>query len=232
MYCVVRWSKARQWQRIVWSRHSFVSLRHSLVLLSNGNVMFSEAMAGFSHVKARFYTERKIMNCFTDKATMPEIIRIIKQRALTSVFSGTSSFKNTRYLNYCTYTHLPTGIGIVFTRDAGMHAFGWWKNPDYERCYHLSLSFRDRLTMRCLPFDKKKAAEWVTMIYGDDSRLLWCEPPFSTEGKLVDVWHYRLFCDPKWQPIKPRKEVYTKEFTEKGWKSWSEVNAQEARQDA
>jgi len=168
------------------------------------------------------------MNCFTDKFTLPEIIRVIKKRALVSVFSGASSPQDLYYLKHCTYYYMPTGISIIFTRDVNMHMCGWWKNPDYERCFHLSLSFRDRLTWNCLPFNQKKAAEWVTMIYGDDSRLLWCEPPYSTEGKIAGIWHYRLFCDPMWKPIKPRKEVYTKEFTEIGWKSWSEVNAPKA----
>jgi len=59
----------------------------------------------------------------------------------------------------------------------------------------------------------------------DDRRLLWIEPPYSPEGRRSDVHHYRLFCDEHWQPIKPRGEVYSTDFTEKGWKSFSELHA-------
>lgn len=55
-------------------------------------------------------------------------------------------------------------------------------------------------------------------------RLLWCEPPYSEEGKKAGVYHYRLFCDENWQPIFPRGEVYSTQFTEMGWKSFSELH--------
>lgn len=59
--------------------------------------------------------------------------------------------------------------------------------------------------------------------YGSNARLVWAEPPFSAIGKQHQVWHYRLFCNPAWQPIMPRGEVYSTELTEKGWKSFSKL---------
>ena len=50
------------------------------------------------------------------------------------------------------------------------------------------------------------------------------ESPKGDDGKRNDVWHYRMFCDRQWQGIVPRKEVYTTEFTETCWKSFSELN--------
>lgn len=47
------------------------------------------------------------------------------------------------YFEYAKRVHEPTGTMLLFTRDIGHHTSGWWKNPDYERCYHLSLSFWD-----------------------------------------------------------------------------------------
>jgi hypothetical protein len=38
-----------------------------------------------------------------------------------------------------------------------------------------------------------------------------------------------VFCDERWQPILPRGEVYSREFTEKGWKSFSEMNGGKPR---
>lgn len=156
--------------------------------------------------------------------TDEEIVKTLKHRACSGVLDGTNTLQNKQYNNYCSGHQLKSGITFIFTRDVGMHSCGWWKNPDYERCYHLSLSFRHPLTNIPVPHVKKVANLWVDRFYGDDKNKIWCEPPYSREGKILDVWHYRLFCNPAWEAILPRKEVYTKEFTERGWKSWSEVN--------
>jgi hypothetical protein len=63
----------------------------------------------------------------------------------------------------------------------------------------------------------------LRMFFGEDRKLLWCEPPYTDVGKRNDTWHYRLFCNVAWQPIKPRGEVYSKEFTAAGWKSYSDL---------
>jgi len=101
--------------------------------------------------------------------------------------------------------------------DIGYHTSGWWKNPDYERCYHLSISFPGGR-------NNKKLEHILNKFFGNNKRLLWCEPPYSEEGKKAGVYHYRLFCDENWQPIFPRGEVYSTQFTEMGWKSFSELH--------
>jgi hypothetical protein len=73
---------------------------------------------------------------------------------------------------------------------------------------------------------KKRTLEDVLKyLFGKHTNLLWVEPPYSEVGKSKDVWHYRLFCDEHWQPVKPRGEVYSTQFTERGWKSFSELHA-------
>jgi hypothetical protein len=119
---------------------------------------------------------------------------------------------------------------IVFTRDQGMHTSGWWKNPDYERCEHLSLAFwapDSRRTPR--PQDHHLARLWCLALFGAERcRYLWVEPPYSPEGIERDVYHYRLFLAPDWRlPMLPRGEVYSREFTEAGWKSWSDLHGTE-----
>lgn len=104
-----------------------------------------------------------------------------------------------------------------------MHSSGWWKNPDYERCWHLSLSFRDPITGENAPKDSALTNEWLEAFYADDQRYIWAEPPYTQGGKTNEVWHYRIFCNPSWAPILPRGEVYSKEFTERGWMSFSEL---------
>lgn len=144
------------------------------------------------------------------------------------LYDGRNTPHNRALLGRCTWRHLPTGTDIIFTRDAGMHASGWWKNPDFDRCFHLSLSFvdvdlvNDRFYAR--PQDRQLAARWCWTFFQGDARKLWIEPPFSDVGKARDVYHYRLFVDEGWQPITPRGEVYSKRYTPAGWRSWSDIH--------
>lgn len=106
---------------------------------------------------------------------------------------------------------------IIFTRDIGHHESGWWKNPDYERCYHLSISFLGERNI-------KNLNKLLDGLFGANKKLIWEEPPYSKEGKAKEIWHYRLFCDANWKAILPRGEVYNTDLTEIGWKSFSEKN--------
>lgn len=160
------------------------------------------------------------------------IAQRMRSQAIGGYYDGWAESPQMRkYLRRCTRTD-ERGVRLLFTRDIGMHSSGWWKNPDYERCWHLSLSFWNPLRLRSepAPHDHREAAKIVRAFFGDDRNLVWGEPPFSEFGRGADVWHYRLFCDEGWQPLKPRGEVYTREFTEAGWKSWSDVNAPDGRE--
>ena len=122
-------------------------------------------------------------------------------------------------------------IVMIFTRDTGMHSGGWFRNPDYERCYHLSLSFRGasgnpmEITTRLefAPQLHDLAREVCCEFYGANFNFILAEPPFSELGKQLQVWHYRIFCNERWAPIIPRKEVYSSDYTESRWLSFSEL---------
>lgn len=131
------------------------------------------------------------------------------------------------YFNRCRHFMVTHGVGImtIFTRDVGYHSSGWWKNPDYERCFHLSVSFMDYETLDPMPKNNALTEKVLKAFYLRDVNRLWCEPPYGDQGKRQDVWHYRLFCDKGWNPIKPRGEVYSKELTEANWLSWSDYQA-------
>ena len=121
------------------------------------------------------------------------------------------------YLEQCRWWLERFDCIAILTRDTGYHTSGWWKKPDYERCYHLSVSFPGGM--------KRKMLEYILRnLFHDSRRWLWCEGPFSEAGKQCGVFHYRLFCNPEWQPLKPRGEVYNRDFTEAGWKSFSELH--------
>lgn len=146
-------------------------------------------------------------------------VQQLRRCAMSGFYDGTPYTKV--YINRCRVIHQATGCVLIFTRDQFYHSSGWWKNPDYERCWHLSLSFFDLETREPAPHDQKVAMQWLDAFYGDDKRFVWAEPPVYQ--KQFDVWHYRVFCDSAWQSMLPRKEVYTKEFTPKGWKSYSDL---------
>jgi hypothetical protein len=149
--------------------------------------------------------------------------------AATGYFGGGSrGLLDQAYFARCRKIH--HGTVLIFTRDIGHHACGWWKNPDYERCYHLSMSPAPRAiwTPDTPDLDATVRDAWIAAFFQEHVSKLWFEPPFSPEGKASNVNHWRLFCNDVWEPIVPRGEVYTKQFTEIGWKSWSEVQGARA----
>jgi len=109
-----------------------------------------------------------------------------------------------------------------------MHSSGWFKNPDYERCYHLSLSPApiEIWTPDVRELNENLRNEFLKAFFGEHVDKVWMESPKSPEGKAEGVTHYRVFCDENWIPIIPRKEVYSTEFTELCWKSASELGIQ------
>lgn len=136
----------------------------------------------------------------------------MKKVAWHGIFNGKDADD---YFYRCRWQWQKYDCLMIFTRDIGHHSSGWWKNPDYERCYHLSISFDGGI-------NKNHLEKIIKGLFGTNRNLIWVEPPYSEAGKSKETWHYRLFCDEHWQPIKPRGEVYSTQFTERGWKSFSE----------
>ena len=148
-------------------------------------------------------------------APMSEIRGRLFKTAQHGIFDGLEA--TLPYMEQCRWFLERIDAIVIMTRDTGYHTSGWWKNPDYERCYHISISYPGGTNFR--------KTEWLLKeLFGYDRRLMWCEPPYSEDGKRNEVYHYRLFCDEAWNPIKPRGEVYSKQFTEHGWKSFSELH--------
>lgn len=161
-------------------------------------------------------------------------------------FDGRETAANMAYIRRCTWFHGASGTQFIYTRDTGHHSSGWMKNPDFERCWHFSVSFReplqwpeDRIMSQDFllrmgmifpqaPFDKRLAALWARALLEDMHRYAWVESPKSPEGKHLEVLHYRVFCGPDWQVISPRGEVYSTQHTEPDWRSWSEIHGADA----
>ena len=175
------------------------------------------------------------------------VIRKIKRAAKRGEMAGLANDYRTPYFLSCQHFHWQTGTSLIFSRDTGHHSSGWMKNPDFERCYHLSLGFRvvfpDRPAealgniqtivalggvLPAVAFNNKTAKIWCGLILGEDRRLAWVESPKTAEGKALGIWHYRVFCDEAWQPFLPRGEVYSTEHTEMDWLSYSEIHGDDA----
>lgn len=148
---------------------------------------------------------------------------LIKSHVTTALAGTWDGRQLTAYFQACRTTNPFRGMTTIFTRDTGHHTSGWWKNPDYERCYHFSVSFFDPVSGDPRPHDKSIVSQLVNGLFNEYAKWVWVEPPYSADGQQRGVWHYRLFCDEGWQPLKPRGEVYSRELTKAGWKSFSDV---------
>lgn len=163
------------------------------------------------------------------------VVKAMRAKAMTGTFDG--STRSHHYMRVCRTEHHPSRTVAILTRDVGYHTTGWWKNPDYERCWHLSLSPMPSMihvvgTVEA-ELDARTQRAWLDAVFGEDLKRTWFEPPMDRTFQCIG--HWRLFCDEHWEPITPRKEVYTREFTEAGWRSMSEVLADQeaaAEEDA
>jgi hypothetical protein len=157
------------------------------------------------------------------------VVAHLRRQAARWTCNGRLSTVTMARLATSTYDDGITETRILYTRDVGHHTSGWIKNPDYERCLHLSLSPSPPLVLlpRGVQLDRKAARLWVKAFFGQHVRYVWAESPKSPMGRERGVWHWRLFCDAAWQPILPRGEVYSTEFTELGWRTASQVLAED-----
>lgn len=151
------------------------------------------------------------------------LMRIMVAHTQTGVFRGRVSEIKLPYFAHATRLHDVSGVSLTLTRDVGMHTSGWFKNPDYDKCWHLSIAMFEPGTDTERPFEMAEAEGWVRIFFEKHLNLLWHEGP--TDTAPMEVHHYRLMVNEVWIPILPRLEVYSKEFTEKNWKSFSEVQA-------
>lgn len=151
----------------------------------------------------------KTIDLFTNENNMFERIRKTAQHGILD------GKEVSPYFESCKWYSEKFECIMIFTKESGYHSGGWWKNPEYERCFHLSISFPGGKT-------QTKMNKIINGLFGVHKKMIWAESPYSDEGKKHDVWHYRLFCDISWTPIIPKGEVYSTHLTERGWKSFSE----------
>ena len=169
------------------------------------------------------------MYLIKSSANLHKTVTLMEAQAAKGIYNGRME-ETGEYLMCCRWFLKKFGALCIYTHDLGMHDCGWWKNPDYNECMHLSLSFRSLLLSERLPKDNKHTKHIIQLIFREDKKFLWCESPASIGGKRSDVWHYRMFIK-NGKPIMPRSEVYSKKFTEIGWKSFSELHGTNKEMD-
>jgi len=110
-------------------------------------------------------------------------------------------------------------ISVLFTYDVGAHNCGWWRNSQYDRCWHLSMVVLKRAARLVdLAFETPTDLEVRAIaraFFGEDVRRAWVEPPASafdayrTAPQSRHTYHVRVFTDRAGNAITPEGEVYT-----------------------
>lgn len=108
---------------------------------------------------------------------------------------------------------------VMLSFDRGTHASGWWRNSEYDSCYHLSLThLADDGRSLEAPSDAEVRA-WARAAFPLHYSWTWTERPLELGAavqstvrcgveRLPGVAHVRLFTDQAGTPILPMGEVY------------------------
>lgn len=112
-------------------------------------------------------------------------------------------------------------IRLLLTKDRMHHSVGWWRNADYEYCWHLSISAWGRAERGRAPVEPEdipadEERYWSFAFFPEHYDKLWHEPG-GTDPRLTPeekmrhrhFAHLRLFLHPlTFEPFIPEGEVY------------------------
>lgn len=145
-----------------------------------------------------------------------ELMRM-RRTAARNPWRGREDIPQTQRLVAPSYVDPDVGISLLVTLDQGYHASGWWRNSEYDQCWHASLVCMDATTNPPSFTDPivNVTRAWTQVLFGAQMRHAWIEPPASP----LDVYrnarasqyttHVRIFIDRKTRlPITPKGEVY------------------------
>lgn len=129
-------------------------------------------------------------------AETEHLIRI-KKIAASGINNG--SINSDLYRALCSHYFAYSGMLMALTRDD--ITMLQLKDTEYVRCYHAAISFCENKIGNFVPFKHKQAWHFFKSLFPNDYEKVWIEPPVSKDGHRLDIFHYRIFCDPQWQPI-------------------------------
>lgn len=156
-------------------------------------------------------------------------IRAWRRHAFAHPWRGDRLLTDPRHLVDTTAITEPgRPVRLMLSFDVGYHASGWFRNSDWERNLHLSLSHpRPELpalwtpgkpeigvgpgpSMQLETVGDAEARAWGRAVFGADAPKAWFEPAASPldPHRAPNVVHLRLFYDPGMRPFIPRGEPY------------------------
>ena len=118
-------------------------------------------------------------------------------------------------------------VCLLLSRDRMHHSVGWWRNAEYEYCWHLSISARPATEVRLariglredagyVDLTKREETYWGRLFFAAHADKVWHEPG-GTDPRLSPqeahrnraISHLRLFLDPEtFEQFMPTGEVY------------------------
>jgi hypothetical protein len=91
---------------------------------------------------------------------------LVRHGAMRDIFSATNPHE--------------LGTRLILTRDRMHHSVGWWRNADYECCWHLSISCRDLAKAGeqpaapdFEPVSHEEEVFWGRLFFGEHARWVW-----------------------------------------------------------
>lgn len=137
------------------------------------------------------------------------MIQKMRFTALTRPWDGRSQTIARHIAYFKELTDSEAMTCIILTFDIGHHGCGWWKNSQYDRCLHLSISMSND-GINSVEATQEEIKAWIELVFKDvhpDAlKWLWREPGYERK----EINHYRLFYSKITnQPILPEGEVYT-----------------------
>lgn len=104
-------------------------------------------------------------------------------------------------------------VSIIASLDTGTHASGWWRNSEYDSCWHMSLCALEP-GVRFVDLPDIDLRQWSRAVFGEHVSKSWTEPPASKTDAYRDApasaytTHVRVFLNRQGIPIQPTGEVY------------------------
>lgn len=107
-------------------------------------------------------------------------------------------------------------VTLQVTKDRMHHSVGWWRNAEYEYCWHLSIAAWET-TARPTSLPAEEERYWTHAFFPQHFNKVWHEPggtdPRLTRQEALEkrhIIHQRVFLDPEtFEPFIPTGEVYT-----------------------
>lgn len=147
-----------------------------------------------------------------------ELVRRMTRKAERGWYTG--DMKSLR--RYAAFAEPPGALNpeltikLQLSKDRMHHSVGWWRNAEYEYCWHLSISAWESEGKAPVPIPAEEERYWTHAFFPVHFNKVWHEPGgtdprLTPEEKLRNrhIIHQRVFLDPEsFEPFVPQGEVY------------------------